>query len=90
MRRMRETLSRKGVEVLRFNFNFTNDEARALLPYLRAARANASKDMMKGESVMVHDSSAIAHNALQRIIMPMQKHFEKQAITRHPTRTRRG
>ena len=65
--------------MLRFNFNYTNDEARALLPYLRAARANASKDMTKGDSVMVHDSSAIAYNALQRIISSIQQHFDKVA-----------
>ena len=65
--------------MLRFDFNFTNDEASALLPYLRAARANASKDMTKGESVIVHDNSAKAYNALQRIIVPMQQHFEKIA-----------
>lgn len=77
--------------MLKFNFNFTNDEARALLPYLRATRANASKDMSKGDNVMVHDVSAIAHNALQRIITPMQHHLvEVQTITRHPVRSRRG
>ncbi len=65
--------------MLRFHFNFTNDEARALLPYLRAARANASKDMTKGQDVMVHDNSAIAYNALQRIILPIHRHFDKVA-----------
>lgn len=76
--------------MLKFTFNYTNDEARALLPYLRAARANASKDMTKGSDVMVHDSSAIAHNALQRIIAPIQRHFDKLAIVRRPARPRHG
>jgi len=68
--------------MLKFDFNYTNDEARALLPYLRAARANASKDMMKGDTVLVQDNSAIAHNALQRIIMPLQRHVEKAYFKR--------
>ncbi len=64
---------------MKFDFNFTNNETRALLPYLRAARANASKDMTKGENVTAHDSSAIAYNALQRIIMPLYNHEVKIA-----------
>lgn len=76
--------------MLKFDFNFTNDEARALLPYLRAARANAARDMAKGENVIVHDSSATAHNALQRIIAPIQRHFDKQATPRRPARPRHG
>ena len=71
-------------------FNFTKEAARALLPYLRAARANACRDMVKGENVMVHDSSAIAHNALQRIIAPVQRHLDKTATTRNPARPRHG